>query len=402
VIVRCERCETRFKLDEARLPARGARVRCSRCKHAFFVIPPGASREELVDDVAAAAAEASNPLPKAPEPAWDLEDGAGTTATTTRGAGSSEPAPVVPPAPEQEDPNDWRFEGDLPGVDPGATRVSLDLTGAAAAPAFAPAPDANENSFADLGDPETWDLLSDDEPAAPTVVAAPPAETAAPVPAVAGAPAPVSAPAPAAKAESVECVPEKPPLAIAKISDPAPSAAATHGSVASAAHPAFAVRATGWAAALVLSAAVAWASLPVRAPAPVLLAPVAGFDVVEARVRILENATAGPMLVVSGTLRNPDVAPRTLGSALEVRLLDVDGQLLAGSAAAGPLLSERQLREEPPERLRVAQAAGADRWARRPVAAGGELGFDAVFATRPPAAASAVVTTQRGATAAGR
>ncbi len=49
VIVTCERCETKFQLDEARVPESGARVRCSRCKHAFVVHRPAASSEDEID-----------------------------------------------------------------------------------------------------------------------------------------------------------------------------------------------------------------------------------------------------------------------------------------------------------------------------------------------------------------
>jgi len=37
VIVTCEQCSTQFHLDDSKVPERGVRVRCSRCKHAFFV-----------------------------------------------------------------------------------------------------------------------------------------------------------------------------------------------------------------------------------------------------------------------------------------------------------------------------------------------------------------------------
>jgi predicted Zn finger-like uncharacterized protein len=39
VIVACEQCRTRFKLDESRLPPGGAKVRCSRCSYKFHVKP---------------------------------------------------------------------------------------------------------------------------------------------------------------------------------------------------------------------------------------------------------------------------------------------------------------------------------------------------------------------------
>ena len=39
MIVTCEGCSTRFQLDDERVPHGGIRVRCSCCKHAFFVKP---------------------------------------------------------------------------------------------------------------------------------------------------------------------------------------------------------------------------------------------------------------------------------------------------------------------------------------------------------------------------
>jgi len=49
MIITCEECTTRFKLDDARIPEAGAKVRCSKCKHAFFVKPP-ASADDAVDN----------------------------------------------------------------------------------------------------------------------------------------------------------------------------------------------------------------------------------------------------------------------------------------------------------------------------------------------------------------
>jgi predicted Zn finger-like uncharacterized protein len=31
---------TKFSLDESKIPAKGAKVRCSKCQHVFFVTPP--------------------------------------------------------------------------------------------------------------------------------------------------------------------------------------------------------------------------------------------------------------------------------------------------------------------------------------------------------------------------
>ena len=37
MIIQCEQCKTRFKLDESRVKETGVRVRCSKCKHTFIV-----------------------------------------------------------------------------------------------------------------------------------------------------------------------------------------------------------------------------------------------------------------------------------------------------------------------------------------------------------------------------
>lgn len=41
MIVQCPNCDTKYNLEEAVLGSDGARVRCIRCSHVFFVAPPG-------------------------------------------------------------------------------------------------------------------------------------------------------------------------------------------------------------------------------------------------------------------------------------------------------------------------------------------------------------------------
>ncbi|MEE9607660.1 MAG: zinc-ribbon domain-containing protein, partial [Myxococcota bacterium] len=36
MIVTCEKCSTQFYLDDSKIPKRGVKARCSRCKHAFL------------------------------------------------------------------------------------------------------------------------------------------------------------------------------------------------------------------------------------------------------------------------------------------------------------------------------------------------------------------------------
>ncbi len=41
MVVVCKNCDTRFNLSDEKIPPGGAKVRCSRCEHAFRVDPPG-------------------------------------------------------------------------------------------------------------------------------------------------------------------------------------------------------------------------------------------------------------------------------------------------------------------------------------------------------------------------
>ena len=74
MIITCEKCSTRFQLDASRVPATGAKVRCSRCRHAFVVRPRDTAPEALhwhlkVDG------EAHNMI-DGPETRLDLDPGA--------------------------------------------------------------------------------------------------------------------------------------------------------------------------------------------------------------------------------------------------------------------------------------------------------------------------------------
>ncbi|MFZ2949892.1 MAG: zinc-ribbon domain-containing protein, partial [Desulfuromonadaceae bacterium] len=37
MIIQCEKCQTRFRLDDSRVTAKGVKVRCTKCKHVFTV-----------------------------------------------------------------------------------------------------------------------------------------------------------------------------------------------------------------------------------------------------------------------------------------------------------------------------------------------------------------------------
>ena len=40
MIIQCEKCHTKFNIDESKLKEQGSKVRCSLCKHTFVVYPP--------------------------------------------------------------------------------------------------------------------------------------------------------------------------------------------------------------------------------------------------------------------------------------------------------------------------------------------------------------------------
>jgi predicted Zn finger-like uncharacterized protein len=50
MIVTCASCLTKFNLEDSRIPAKGVKVRCSRCKHIFYVVPPPETKEEIIED----------------------------------------------------------------------------------------------------------------------------------------------------------------------------------------------------------------------------------------------------------------------------------------------------------------------------------------------------------------
>jgi predicted Zn finger-like uncharacterized protein len=98
VIVECSNCQTRFQLDDSRVPLRGIRVRCSRCKEAFFLEHPDAIEAEAVHDVAGEAAAGAPP-----DSTQDLPP-----QTSMRDSDGSSHEP---------DEEDWEFNDDLPGDD---------------------------------------------------------------------------------------------------------------------------------------------------------------------------------------------------------------------------------------------------------------------------------------------
>ena len=148
MIIQCESCETQFRLDETRIPQDGTRVRCSRCKAAFFVPHPANPGPDVTEDVVA---EATEPPPQAADPSDDRNmfaaEGSDLSGSAPATAGS---APDLDPDDEQ-----WQFEDEIDVPPP--------------PPAAAPAePEAPDLFGPDLSAPEAPPAaFSEPEPEAP-------------------------------------------------------------------------------------------------------------------------------------------------------------------------------------------------------------------------------------------
>jgi len=167
VFVTCGSCKTEYELDDAKIPAGGARLRCTNCKHSFVVRPPEASDFESADDLAhdaisAAAQHDTDPIaaPRDTDPGLGQHDIDPIAAPrdTDPGLGQHDTDPVAAQEPAlDEDPEveaDWQFNEEISSPEPKAKPerpgFSLDM--------LEPPPDASESPFDQQGD--DWGDLS--------------------------------------------------------------------------------------------------------------------------------------------------------------------------------------------------------------------------------------------------
>ncbi|WP_319582496.1 DUF3426 domain-containing protein [uncultured Pseudodesulfovibrio sp.] len=153
MIVTCPNCETSYNLPDEKVPATGAKVKCSKCAHVFKVDPPQASPEEefeaLLEDDASGAGE------KFDETFDDVAAGAAEAAAMAEEAAQGEPEPPA------SDPADEVVE-EMSGAD--------DLFDDAEEPeaedaAPAKAEEEEDDLFAGMGDDdeESDDLFADED-----------------------------------------------------------------------------------------------------------------------------------------------------------------------------------------------------------------------------------------------
>ena len=334
MVVTCEKCSTRFRLDESRIPPSGARVRCSRCKHAFFLAPSaGPGGDDAIHAIAAQALEAG---PATPPPSEDLGEVVGADA-------ASEPATL-----DDEDESRWEFTEAVrnDGSEERAPEPAAPLferLGASGAAIGAPEPPSVEAppASSELGSPDSWDLIggSHDEGPAPGE----PLELD-----LGGEPEPILAREPQATLTNA-------PLP-ARL-EPAERAAP----VALWGRAAAVFGALGWlTVAALVAVALEGVFLPQRPAAVEHRLRAGGVSAHDLRGRFVENALAGPVFVVSAELRNASDAPQRPGEALRVVLLARDGSRVPSTQGwIAPAPEESVLREASPEAIRTELERGA-------------------------------------------
>lgn len=352
MIVNCERCEARFELDDARVAGAGLRVRCSHCKHAFWLDAPVASLDEALEQAVSEALEPSPPVIE------DLLDAS---------------------RPEVEPDEDWEF-AELSEAD-----------GEAEGPGAAGETGGGESSE-EAAEVLTLEPLEQGEPVAPQEAAA----EALAFPAfpngdstsefateeVDGALAALSAWEPEAENLGEPALALQAAVPTAAVSTrtfrplEAPELSSGMGRVGTLA---------GWLAVLFLVAVGLHAGVVVEAGprvAPLQVAELGGYRLSEVQTRWVDNLYIGPLLVVSGRVRRLESSGTM---PLAMTLLDADGVALVGHATpVGPALPRDVLRLASPREIQERQSTLARvRTAFRP---GESRRFDAVFAAVPDAA----------------
>jgi predicted Zn finger-like uncharacterized protein len=146
MIVVCEGCKRRFQVDDARIPVRGARVRCKRCHHRFRVFPPesGAAEPEppSVDADASLSGDATphgrtlpegelrfvTELPQGPDESASEPDAPGESAPPGAASGASHEGATGPGTATAGAGEDaWEFAASSLSFDPSTSgRLSFD------------------------------------------------------------------------------------------------------------------------------------------------------------------------------------------------------------------------------------------------------------------------------------
>jgi predicted Zn finger-like uncharacterized protein len=433
VVIACEHCNTRFQLDDARVPESGVRVRCSRCKHAFFVAPPGGVDAGLH---AAAAEAATRGEPSGPSPTQDLspeasdpgvespveedwqfnipEPGAadapasGGKSLAFGSLAAPEAAPPLPlPTAEPSHPGGALEDPSLSASEAGAApfesetwgsgddlRDELFGTGDLGAPdgesASGTEPDAAADQLFGTSDGELG--AEDEEPASPTETDAASGATG---------PQKQESLADLGSPEDWDFVGDTP--ASPSRSEPAPATASAAApvrqveksepvvfaaSAASGSRWAVWLDAAVWLACAVLlvaGVAGAWVGSPevaVRSAPTTALGPL---SLQGLRAAIVENVHAGPVWVFRGTLVNLAQEPARADSLPRLVLLDAEGEVV-GEAWFGRAVTDEALRERKPVEIAPRTRAATRELGLRSLSPGEQLELTAIVERLPAGA----------------
>ncbi len=427
MIVTCQNCDTSFQLDESRVPAQGIRVRCSRCKEAFFLAKPSVDPDQAIHGIAAEAARSAGS--RSPTATRDL--GAST-------AIASPPGKTPTRAADEEEEHDWEFNLDPPahgsaaaskssgsadgnlafeGADEGGSGLSLEGEDETAESLVIDEPSAfgsvddfsslmegdtdqvdvdagttTRISTADrsaergkkkagkptaagrkdeLGDPENWDFFGDQpSPVAESTTGS-----------VLGRIALASVPAnPDLSAASAQAASEWD-------DDPYDDASVSTGTGKIERSILWLGQAVGWATTALLASVVMvsgfWTTAQslVVTPQEIRFGPFEARDVTGSWIDTTRGET---LLRVTGRILHPGGSAVALGGLLEIRLLDADGgELRVDPQAAGIAIPAAELRELTPAAMRIVLDRAAFSLSQQPIAPSDTLMFQAIFRDVP-------------------
>jgi predicted Zn finger-like uncharacterized protein len=372
MIIQCEKCQTRFRLDDSRVTSKGVKVRCTKCKHVFAVrkeepdaefLPPGGAIAELSPPVADAE------TPAVPAEEWSFaEESAPSPADSTvfdDTTFDSEPVRFSPLESPPHDTAEFSFDTVSSNIEEPETPVTESGTLFSFDTAADVPVDQEKNDFgAELASVAVQQGSPDDLKPSQEILVAPPVE---PTVTPADETLTQSFPEEAAVNEQQEL----PPLSI-------PSRRKQS--------PVFAVLIT--VVALLVISVLGYLGYSTLSTPKETAPPESGKISLRAvTTAFVENAAAGKLLVVSGEALNEYAKPRA-ALQIMVTVYDAAGQSVATkSAYGGNPLTKEQLEKLPLDKIEAAMANPfGDSLVNMGVAPGKAIPFVVVLANLPAGA----------------
>ena len=412
MFVSCDNCDTEYELDDAKIPAGGARLRCRNCEHYFVVAPPETSDLQSADDLAHDAVSIEFTPDDDPEPEQeaapeeDFDPDSETDWVFNDEVETSEPeVDEEAPGSAFDQDGEWgdlsaaedvvddllapagAIDGDasvavddlLGEIDTAASQLgeidsadsqlgapSADLTAESGFPSKGldlgdatggSAGDLAADSGDSLDDFSDWDSFDQPAKAGASAVSAGPKSLRTP-----------------AELDEANAEPRV-EIAVSMVDD-SPTSVRWTDRISEIA---------GWGAVslmmiVALVGGLVSNSSDARAPAGSWSG--AGFEADQIVGRWVDNAVAGSIYVVSGRIRGVPSTDRAAGKAVGIRLIDTTGQEIDRALIPlAPAVPERILRESSPAELDAFQTRRAGQ-----IAAVGErwVSFEAVLTGLPP------------------